>query len=104
MGELVVKEVDEVGAPRFVLLLDMGGGGLGGERAAGRAAWYALEGLRRGYAVALVTVERSGTVARAVFSPSDVIRRLGAAAPGSPDLPPVEDAVLMVTHTGDSWR
>ncbi len=86
-GELVVKEVDETGSPRLTIALDLGGGGIGGEQAAGRAAWYALEGLRRGYAVALLTVERRETVAGPVTSQSDIIRRLAAAtAPGAPDL------------------
>lgn len=104
IGELVVKEVDDVGAPRLLLGLDMGGGGLGGERAAGRAAYYALEGLRRGYQVALVTAERDArTVTAGVSSPSDVTRRLASASSGTPELPD-DVSILLVTHRGDSWR
>src|SRR5947209_17300032 len=58
VGDLVVKEVEDTGAPRLYLALDLGAGGAAGERAAGRAAWYALEGVRRGYQVVLATTER----------------------------------------------
>lgn len=122
VGDLVVKEVDEIGAPRLVVALDMGAGGDAGERAAGRAAWYALEGLRRGYQVALVTREPDGgTVAGAVTSPFDVTRRLAAAARGAPELPTnafghaagiafghaaglEPGAMLLITDHGDAWR
>lgn len=106
-GDLVVKEVDETGAPRLTIALDMGGGGAAGERAAARAAWYALEGLRREYTVVLLTSERRKTVSGGVASRSDVIRRLAAAtAPGAPDLSVDDQAsgVLTVTDRGDSWR
>jgi uncharacterized protein (DUF58 family) len=115
VGDLVVKEVDELGAPRLLLGLDMGGGGAAGERAAGRAAWYALEALRRGYAVTLATSEFAGPersperrlVVGPAASQSDVIRRLAAAAaPGKLELgrdqPP--GGVLVVSDRGDSWR
>jgi uncharacterized protein (DUF58 family) len=39
VGDLVVKEVEDTGAPRLLLALDLGGGGGAGEAAAGRAAW-----------------------------------------------------------------
>ncbi len=106
-GDLVVKEVDETGAPRLTIALDLGGGGMAGERAAGRVAWYALEGLRRGYAVVVLATERRQTVRGAVTSASDVIRRLAAAtAPGAPDLSVDDEAsvILLVTDQGDSWR
>lgn len=105
-GDLVVKEVDETGAPRLTIALDLGGGGIGGERAAGRAAWYALEGLQRGYAVVALTTERRRTVRGPVTSASDVIRRLAAAtASGAPDLSLDEaSGVLLVTPEGDAWR
>jgi uncharacterized protein (DUF58 family) len=113
-GELVVKEVEDTAAPRLVVVLDLGAGGAAGERAAGRAAWYAGEGLRRGYAVVLVTSESAGTgtVRAAATSSSDVTRRLAAATRGTPTLaeastggPTVPDGpVLLVTDRGDSWR
>jgi len=120
VGDLVVKEVEDTGAPRLYLALDLGAGGAAGERAAGRAAWYALEGVRRGYQVVLATTERGagplGTppgappdrrvVTGPVTSPSDVIRRLAPAAPGTPELPDDLPAggVLLVSDKGDSWR
>jgi uncharacterized protein (DUF58 family) len=114
VGDLVVKEVEDTGAPRLLLALDLGGGGGAGEAAAGRAAWYAFEGLRRGYHVVLVSAELSRrygdmstrTVTGPVASPSEVIRRLAAAGLGTPALP--EDVqpggTLVVTDRGDSWR
>lgn len=105
VGDLVVKEVEDSGAPRLLLALDMGGGGAAGERAAGRAAWYALEGIRRGYHVVLATRERSLAVTAPATSPSDVIRRLAAATSGQPQLPDdPAGSVLLVTDKGDSWR
>jgi uncharacterized protein (DUF58 family) len=115
VGDLVVKEVEDVDAPRILLAVDLGAGGAAGERAAGRAAWYAEEGMRRGYAVLLATAElardgdrtRSRPVTGPVRSPGDVTRRLAAAAgPGKPALPPATEAgsVLLVTDRGDTWR
>ncbi|MDQ4097733.1 MAG: DUF58 domain-containing protein, partial [Actinomycetota bacterium] len=115
VGDLVVKDVDELGAPRLLLALDMGGGGAAGERAAGRAAWYALEALRRGYSVTMATSEFAGAerspdrrlVVGPVASQSDVIRRLAAAAaPGKLELgrDQAPGGVLLVSDQGDSWR
>ena len=115
VGDLVVKEVEDIDAPRILLALDLGAGGAAGERAAGRAAWYAEEALRRGYSVVLATAEldrrgdatRSRPVTAPVASFSDVTRRLAAAAaPGKPAIPPSTEvgAVLVVTDRGDSWR
>ena len=118
-GDLVVKEVEETGAPRLHIVLDLGSGGAAAERAAGRAAWYAEEGLRRGYYVVLGTAElvrphagqpyRGQAVARTaqITSTSDIIRRLAAAgAPGKPDMPGLDEpgGVVVVTDQGDSWR
>jgi len=106
-GDLVVKEVDETGAPRLTIALALGEGGRAGERAAGRGAWYALEGLERGYAITVLTTERRQTVRGAVTSAPEVVRRLAAAtAPGAPDLAgeAQASAVLLVTPEGDSWR
>jgi uncharacterized protein (DUF58 family) len=105
-GDLVVKEVEEPGAPRLIVALDLGGGGLQGELAAGRAAWYAYEALRRGYEVVLATAEASGPVTGAVGPPSDVNQRLARAASGTPRVPairPSTAAVVTVSPRGDSW-
>ena len=111
VGELMVKEVEDTDSPRLVIALDLGTGGPAAEAAAGRASWYADEAIRRGYRVVLATVERAGTalqrVTAPVGSPSDVIRRLAAAAfPGRPELPAPQagEGVLLVTPQGDSWR
>jgi uncharacterized protein (DUF58 family) len=115
VGDLVVKEVEDIDAPRILLALDLGAGGAAGERAAGRAAWYADEGLRRGYTVVLATAElardgdrtRSRPVTAPVTSASDVTRRLAAAAaPGKPAIPATTEVgtVLVVTDKGDTWR
>jgi uncharacterized protein (DUF58 family) len=105
-GDIVVKEVEEPAAPRLVVALDMGGGGVAGEAAAGRAAWYAYEALRRGYEVVLATAEPGGPVTGRVGPPTDVNQRLARASRGAPFLPaggPGRSAVVMVTAQGDSW-
>ena len=105
-GDLVVKEVEETAAPRLVVALDLGGGGVAGEAAAGRAAWYAYEALRRGYEVVLATAEPAGPVTGRIGPPTDVNQRLARAARGTPQLPaggPAISAVVMVTAEGDSW-
>lgn len=105
-GDIVVKEVEEPAAPRLVVALDMGGGGVAGEAAAGRAAWYAYEALRRGYEVVLATAEPGGPSTRRVGPPTDVNQRLARAGRGTPVLPaggPGRSAVVTVTAQGDSW-
>jgi uncharacterized protein (DUF58 family) len=105
-GDIVVKEVEEPAAPRLVVGLDMGGGGVAGEAAAGRAAWYAYEALRRGYEVVLATAEADGPVTGRIGPPTDVNKRLARAARGAPRLPasgPGRSSVVMVTALGDSW-
>lgn len=104
-GDLVVKEVEDPAAPRLIVALDLGGGGLAGELAAGRAAWYAYEALGRGYEVVLATVEPGGAVSARVGPPTDVNQRLARAARGSLRLPPAGPAaaVVLVTPQGDSW-
>ncbi len=105
-GDLVVKEVEEPGAPRLVVALDLGGGAAAGELAAARAAWYAYEALRRGSEVVLATVEPAGPVTGRIGPPTDVNQRLARAVRGTPRLPaggPARAAVVMVTSEGDSW-
>jgi uncharacterized protein (DUF58 family) len=105
-GDLVVKEVEEPGAPRLVVSLDLGGGGAAGETAAARAAWYAYEALRRGYEVVLATAEPAGPVTARIGPPTDVNQQLARATRGAPRLPvggQARAAVVMVTTQGDSW-
>ena len=105
-GDLVVKEVEEPGAPRLVVALDLGGGGAAGEAAAARAAWYAYEGLRRGYEVVLATAETTGPVTVRMGPPTDVNQRLARAARGRPRPPggaAARAAVVTVTPGGDTW-
>ncbi|MGQ0520347.1 MAG: DUF58 domain-containing protein [Actinomycetota bacterium] len=105
-GELVVKESEEPQAPVLHLVLDMGVGGAEGEAAAGRAAWYGCEALRRGFLLVLATCEAGRTVAADVPTALTVNRRLARAGPGRPERPARRrDArVLVVTDEGDSWR
>ena len=104
-GDLVVKEVEEPGAPRLVVVLDLGGGGAAGEAAAARAAWYAYEALRRGYEVVLATAEPAGPVIARIGPPTDVNQQLARAARGTPrpPTPGPRAAVVTVTTQGDSW-
>ena len=103
-GDLVVKQVEEPAAPRLDLVLDLGAGGSAGERAAGRAAWYAAEAQRRGYALVLWTAEPEGPVAASAASAVDANRRLAAAVGGPTGAPPPgAGAVLRVTAEGDRW-
>ncbi|HEV2760862.1 MAG TPA: DUF58 domain-containing protein [Acidimicrobiales bacterium] len=105
-GDLVVKEVEEPGAPRLVVVLDLGGGAAAGEEAAARAAWYAYEALRRGYEVVLATAEPGGAVTGRLGPPTDVNQRLARAVRGKPRPPTVgatRQAVVTVTPDGDSW-
>ena len=102
-GDLVVKEVEEPAAPRLVVALDLGAGGLAGELAAGRAAWYAYEALGRGYEVVLATAEAAGAVTARVGPPTDVNERLARAVRGAPRISEGGQAVVMVTPQGDSW-
>ena len=105
-GDLVVKETDDPQAPLLHLVLDMGAGGDAGEAAAGRAAWYAAEALRRGYQLTLTTVEDEYPLTDAALSTVQVNRRLARASLGpSPRLDggPREALVLVVTDQGDRW-
>jgi uncharacterized protein (DUF58 family) len=129
-GDLVVKEVEDTATARLVMVFDLGGGGMAGERAAGRAAWYGSEAVRRGYSVTLATAERGKIVTGPVRSRSELNWRLAAAAlPGHPQVPSLRsgtqpalrsgtqpalrsgtqtgttsDPVLVVTDRGDSWH
>lgn len=109
-GQLVVKESEETRAPLLHVVLDLGGGGPAGEAAAGRAAWYGGEALRRGYQLVLTTWESGTTVTAPAPSPLTLNRRLARAGPGPPT--PVEGTgprervpgrVLLVSDQGDSW-
>ena len=107
-GRLVVKEAEEPQAPLLHLVLDLGGGGPEAEAAAGRAAWYGCEALRRGYQLVLTTTEPGRTVTVAAPTPLTVNRRLAHATPaGRPDVPAGGRSwtrVLLVSSGGDEWR
>lgn len=105
-GELVVKETEEPQAPVLHVTLDLGAGGERGEEAAGRAAWYAGEALRRGYQVTLTTVEDGYPLTDATPSMVLVNRRLARAGAGAPPRPKGVARgvrVLAVSDEGDSW-
>lgn len=105
-GELVVKETEEPQAPVLHLVLDLGEGGGSGEAAAGRAAWYAGEALRRGYQVTLTTMEDGHPLTDAAPSLVQVNRRLARTGAGAPPRPKGSARgvrVLVVSDTGDTW-
>ncbi|HEX2699181.1 MAG TPA: DUF58 domain-containing protein [Acidimicrobiales bacterium] len=105
-GELVVKETEQPQAPALHLVVDLGAGGDAAEAAAGRAAWYAGEALRRGYHVTLTTMEDGHPLTDAAASLVQVNRRLARAGPGSPPRPKglgLGVRVLLVSEEGDSW-
>jgi len=105
-GELVMKETEEPQAPVLHLVLDLATGGAQGEAAAGRAAWYAGEALRRGYQVTLTTMEDGHPLTDATPSMLQVNRRLARAGEGAPPRPEGVARgvrVLVVSGVGDSW-
>ncbi len=107
-GQLVVKESEETQAPLLHVVLDLGVGGPSGEEAAGRAAWYGGEALRRGYQLVLTTSESGRTVTAPTPSPVTLNRRLARAERGTPAPaegpgPRAPRRVLLVTDQGDSW-
>ncbi len=81
-GRLVVKELEEPFTPVLVMVLDLGSGSPAGEQAAGRAAWYLHEALRRGVKVVLASREATGLRTGPVDSPAEIIRRLASAVVG----------------------
>jgi uncharacterized protein (DUF58 family) len=106
-GVLTVRELEPPPTPRLVVSADLGDGGPPGESVAGRAAWLAREGLRRGLAVELVTVERDGPRSARVRNAIDVGRRLAGATRGTPVLPtiaPGTATVVSLTVEGDRWE
>lgn len=105
LGELVVKEAEEPQAPVLHVVVDLGPGGEAGELAAGRAAWWAGEAMRRSCQVVLTTTERTETVVAAVASPVALNRRLARADPGHPSRPAVRKParLLVVSGEGDWW-
>lgn len=105
LGELVVKEAEEPRAPVLHLVLDLGAGDDAGEVAAGRAAWWSGDALRRGYQLVLTTVEAERTVTAPAHTPAGVNHRLARATAGSPAVPPVARParLLIVGPDGDAW-
>lgn len=105
-GQLVVKETEEPQAPVLHLVVDLGAGGDAAEAAAGRAAWYAAEALRRGYQVTLTTMEDGLPMTDATPSRVLVNRRLARAGPGTTPRPAGVARgvrVLVVSSGGDEW-
>lgn len=105
-GDLMVMEVEEPVAPSLLIVLDLGSPGTAAEQAAGRAAWYAREGLRRDYDVRLATLEAAGPAVGRVSSEHDVNRRLATAVAGATRLKPPRQgtaATVVVSDEGDTW-
>lgn len=105
-GDLMVMEVEEPVAPRLLIVVNLLGSYRAAEQAAGRAAWYALEALRRDYDVRMATLEVAGPVIGAVSSSHDVNRRLATAVMGPPRLVGSREAVTAtvdLSDEGDAW-
>jgi uncharacterized protein (DUF58 family) len=122
---LMVQEHDGTGIISLRIVVTMSFFGLAADEAAGRAAWLAEDGLRRGWEVHLVTVEAAEppdllplvsrgadvqsmypvaprvvrTVDQTVESRGQVRRRLAAAAPGPLELPGAT-----ASHPAGRWR
>lgn len=106
LGDLVVKEVEEPQIIELFIVLHLRTAGAAAEDAAGRASWYAAEGLRRRCEVVLGTREEAGSVAGSVRSSSQINWRLAAAVTGDPGLPPGGGRwrrLVLVTDEGDTW-
>ena len=128
-GGLMVKESDGTGVLALRIVLSLTEPGIGAEYAAGRAAWLAEQGLRRGWLVQLVTTEAVGrpplpaplrsptgplpivpaapafieTANRRVGSRRDILRQLAVAGYGPPDLESWTGITRLVTPSGDEW-
>jgi hypothetical protein len=102
----MVMEVEEPVAPRLLIVVNLFGSRNTAEQAAGRAAWYAREALRRDYDVRMATLEAAGPVIGTVPSEHDVNRRLATAVAGPPKLVGNGEgvtAVVDVSDEGDAW-
>jgi uncharacterized protein (DUF58 family) len=128
-GGLMVKESDGTGVLALRIVLNLTEPGMSAEHAAGRAAWLAEQGLRRGWLVQLVTTESTGrpptpaplgsatgrlppsppapaqaqTANRRVRSRRDILRQLAVAGYGGPDLETWSGITRLVEPWGDSW-
>jgi uncharacterized protein (DUF58 family) len=94
-GELVVREQEPAVVPGVAIVVDLRGPALGAEQAASRAAGIADATLgiadatlAAGGRVVLATTEPDGPVVGPVHDRRSVGRRLAAAVPGMPPLPP----------------
>ncbi|MDQ1519797.1 MAG: hypothetical protein QOI55_870 [Actinomycetota bacterium] len=87
-GELVVREQEPAVVPGVAVVVDLRGAPVAAEEAASRAAGIANATLAAGGRVVLATVEPDGVVVAAVRDRRAVGRRLAAAVPGVPPLPP----------------
>lgn len=92
-GEVMVRQLEAPASPRLAVVVDL----RHGEEAAGRAAGLAIDALRNGVEVLLLTAEADGPVVGAVGSAVDVGRRLAravtTAAPPDGPLPDGTDVV-----------
>jgi uncharacterized protein (DUF58 family) len=105
-GELMVMEVEEPVAPRLLIVVNLLGSRHAAEQAAGRAAWYAREAIRRDYDVRMATLEVGGPAIGAVLSEHDVNRRLATAVGGPPRLVGNSEgvsALVDVSDESDAW-
>jgi uncharacterized protein (DUF58 family) len=87
-GELVVREQEPAVVPGVAIVVDLRGPALGAEQAASRAAGIADATLAAGGRVVLATTEPDGPIVGPVYDRRSVGRRLAAAVPGTPPLPP----------------
>jgi uncharacterized protein (DUF58 family) len=87
-GELVVREQEPAVVPGVAIVVDLRGPATEAERAASRAAGIAEATLAAGGRVVLATAEPDGPNVGPVYDRRAVGRRLAAAVPGPPPLPP----------------
>lgn len=92
-GEVMVRQLEAPASPRLAVVVDL----RHGEDAAGRAAGLALDALRNGVEVLLLTAEADGPVIDGVTSAVEVGRRLArAVATAAPPDGPIPDGTDVV--------
>lgn len=96
-GEVMVRQLEAPASPRLAVVVDL----RHGEEAAGRSAGLALDALRHGVDVVLLTAEADGPVVAPVTSALDVGRRLArAVATLAPPEGPIPDGADVVRVQG----
>lgn len=92
-GEVMVRQLEAPASPRLAVVVDL----RSGEDAAGRAAGMALDAMRNGVEVLLLTAEADGPVVGRVTSALEVGRRLArAVTTAAPPDGPVPDGTDVV--------